>query len=68
MSSPNTGIITVWWVVHVILVSAQVLLVLTTGLWSLGLLTQAWQLLNFVNSEKLLLVNVCAFLLNEIYV
>ena len=51
-----------------ILVSAQVLLVLTTGLWSLGLLTQAWQLLNFVNSEKLLLVNVCAFLLNEIYV
>ena len=31
-----------WWVVaHVILVSAQVLLVLTLGLWTLGLRTRA---------------------------
>ena len=30
-----------WWVAHVILVSAQVLLVLTLGLWTLGLGTRA---------------------------
>ena len=33
----------VGWVAHVILVSAQVLLVLTLGLWTMGLRTWAWQ-------------------------
>ena len=32
------------WVAHVIIVSAQVLSVLTLGLWTLGLRTRAWQL------------------------
>ena len=70
MSSPRTELGCVrltnqnWVVAHVILVSAQVPLVLTLGLWTLGLRTWAWQL-GFCGADAVnnwLIRTFCSFL------